>query len=111
MKFIAPKFESATTVQCEVYRQLANLGIQTEAEYKTSGCRFDLVVIQDGKVVAIIETKKAYVKPGPPREGRQFKKYSSFGIPLIYTLGLGQVPDTIEQVKKIINYIDKDLEV
>lgn len=101
-RFIKPKFALATTVQCEVYRQLTNLGIQVEAEYKALKCRFDLVVVKDGEIVAIIETKKAYVKPGPPRKGRQFQKYASFGIPLIYTLGLEQVADTIEEVKKLI---------
>lgn len=109
MTFVVPRYPSATTVQCEVYRQLSNLGIQVEAEYKFNGCRFDLIVVKAGKIVAIIETKKTYVKPGPPREGRQFKKYASFGIPLIYTIGLEQVANTIEEVKKLLNTVDKDL--
>ena len=58
MNFIQPRFSSATTVQCEVYRQLSNLGIEAEAEYKVNGSRFDLVVIKNGRIIAIIETKK-----------------------------------------------------
>lgn len=105
--FTRPKFASATTVQCEVYRQLSNLGIEVLAEYKSYGSRFDLVVIKDGKIVAIIETKK-YAKPGPNR-GKQYEKYKSYGIPLIYTRGMEQVADTIQEVKKLLNMVDKDL--
>lgn len=106
MRFVKPRFPSATTVQCEVYRQLTNLGIRVEAEYKCNGSRFDLIVIRDGKIVAIIETKKRYVKPGPPREGRQFKKYSTYGVPLLYTIGLEQVADTIKEVEKLLLVVD-----
>lgn len=95
MIYVKPSTHNATTVQCEMYRKLINNGIPVEVEYKIKGSRFDLIVVKNGKVIAIVETKKATKNH---KLGKQYKKYSSYGVPLFYVRGMIQVSGTVKQL-------------
>lgn len=111
-KFVKPKNENATQIQCEVYRRLKDLNIEVYVEYKSYKSRFDLITVRNNKIISIIETKKKKLKGKPcAYDNRQREKYMAFNIPLFYVIGMEQVNEIIEQIKILHKVVDKDLEV
>lgn len=109
MKFIKPRRLPEANIQAEVYRQLRNQGIKCCLEYRiyieSMNChiRADVVIIQDGDIIAIIECKSRKEDGEPNKSGRQYKKYKELGIPFIYCMTFKQVPKIIN---KIISLLD-----
>lgn len=64
-------------------------------------CRFDILIFKDWVSCAIIEVKK------PWREikeyGRQYIKYKSYWMPLIYCNSFDDIEDIISQIEKIVD--------
>ena len=91
---------SEAQIQAECYRRLRNLGIEVYLEYKHRNCRFDLVVVENGEIVVIVEIKnhQRHYDPARTFKTKQFKKYSSLGIPLVYCLSWDELEKTISQI-------------
>lgn len=91
-----PEKISEFEVQAWLFASLKDVGINVRGEvivhtglnisgYKVA--RFDLVVFKEGKAAMIIEVKDKMPRKGVNQDSRQFKKYSSFGLPLYYVHG------------------------
>jgi hypothetical protein len=112
MLFISKKMTEAN-IQAECYHQLRLLGIKSCLEYKThtkdgKECRFDMVVLKEINdqyhIIAIVEFKNNrkeydYIISGH----KQYAKYSSFDIPLIYCRRREGIPETVDKIVQLIN--------
>lgn len=115
-----PIYESEFEVQAEIYSILKNLGYDIRGEVSTNyNARFDLVVFENQTARCLIEVKKNRMIENIPKRRsnlyrrKQFKKYSNFGIPLIYCFGKSEIPSCIDKVVKIMQdklYADSFIE-
>lgn len=101
MQFNFPKRLPEANIQAEIYRRCKELDIECYLEYKHEHCRFDIVIVRDELIIGIIEVKNS-VRTKINKRTRQYKKYSSYGVPLHYCLGQNYVDSTINQ---IINWL------
>jgi len=102
-------------IQAECYHQLRLLGIKTCLEYKTrtadgQGCQFDMVVLKEleynqYEIIAIVEFKnhKKEYDFIEAMKTKQYYKYSSFGIPLIYCRRREELQSTVDKIVQLIN--------
>ena len=86
------KFNHKLDVRGEVHYKMPTYG-----ELKASSSRFDLVVFKNGEAICIIEVKNNK-KTKINENTRQFKKYSKFGIKLIYCMNMGFVNEVVQEV-------------
>jgi len=96
---------SEGTIQAECYHRLRLLDIESHMEHRHENCRFDLVIVKDGNILAIIEFKnyaRDYSHRKRLRNSKQFQKYSSYGVPVIYCRKMEEVDQTIEKIKGIM---------
>jgi hypothetical protein len=61
------------------------------------GCRFDVVIVKDNKIVGIIETKANYHGETSP----QIERYKEFGVPVFFCRNMGEVPKAVQFAKKV----------
>jgi len=115
MQFVSPRNLPSAEVQAEVYRRLRALGIECHLEHRIPGaagyrktwrtCVFDLVVVFDWKIVAIVECKRRLVDDAD-RDSRQRTKqaaaYRQFGIPLFWCFGWEEIQKTVEEVRNLL---------
>lgn len=81
-------------IQAEFYRLCRQNDVKILLEVKYQNCRFDAVVFNNDKPFAIVEIKnygKKCTERGLKRTGRQWLKYSSYGIPVIEVLNSRQI--------------------
>lgn len=108
-----PSKASEFEVQAELYWCLKDLhGVNVRGNvpaiaidgYATPKCFFDLVAFTDDNApVAIIECKnRKDNSPDLPLRGRQFRRYSSFGIPLLLCDRMREVAATAEKVLNLL---------
>jgi hypothetical protein len=112
MKIKYPKKVSEFEIQAELYSLLKDEeGYDVRGEVRVDDrkqpkgyrqCRFDLVVYEDKVAKFIIEVKDRKPK-NFNKNTRQFKKYSSFGIPLFYCFGLDEIPKFYQIAYDIFN--------
>ena len=108
MKFIKPNRLHESNIQAEAYRQLRNNNVKCCLEYSihcpefNSNIRADIILIKDNKITAIIECKSRKRNKEPNYKGRQYKKYQSLGLPIIYCMDFS---DAINIMSKIKDYI------
>ena len=108
VKFIRPNRLHEANVQAEVYRQLRNNDIKCCLEYRIHcpkyNCivRADIVIIRDGLITAIIECKSRKSDKKPNYSGRQYKKYKSIGIPVIYCMDFKQAINILDEIQDFI---------
>ena len=109
MEYKPIKKYSEATIQAELYHRLRLLNIDCILEYPHLApdnrmARLDCVIVKDRQIVAIVEIKRR-TKGYDYQNTRQFKKYSSFGVPLIYCFGYHQIDETIKKIQEILlNY-------
>jgi hypothetical protein len=96
---------NSANVQAELYRRLRARDINCRLEYTYQNCRFDLVVIVDGYIVALTECKNTKTKLFPNKNGRQYKKYSLFGLPLLYCLNMDEIDDTVKLILVVLQRV------
>jgi hypothetical protein len=96
-----PTHFSEFEIQAELYGLLRNMKLDVRGELHQKPCRFDLVVFDGKKAVCIIEVKKWVLKKEPTKT-KQFKKYSNYGLPVIYCVNMEDVPNTLDRVKQVI---------
>jgi len=94
-------------LQAECYYRLKLLSIESYLEYRHKNCRFDMIIPKGNKIIAIIEFKAYRRSHSNLRSGntKQFKKYSSYGIPVIYCKGKDEIDQTINQIKQLFYHI------
>ena len=94
---------SSANVQAEFYHMCRNADINIRLEYRADHCRFDLVVYNDNyDILAIIEAKNKSTKNAQiNKSGRQYKKYNSFGVPVVYLMNFADLEKKFNFVKKL----------
>jgi hypothetical protein len=96
-------------VQAYLYEQLRSLRHNVRGEIKTKcgTCRFDLVVVEDGRPVRLIEVKKGQppinlkkvVRAVKHSRRKQIARYEQFGLPVDSVCGLAEAKQYVEQVR------------
>lgn len=96
-------------IQATLYNKLKLLryDVRGEVTIKIRGakkgfrqCRFDLIVFNlDKQPICIIEVKNNGKIPS--RDGRQFLKYSAFGLPLLYCVDLKNIDYVIYLIEML----------
>ena len=111
MKFTPKKRISEANIQAEVYYRLKRLGINCYLEYKHEHCRFDMVIVNDDDIIAIIEFKSRIKKIGIINtQSRQYNRYLSYGLPIIYCTCMDEVDKTVIAILKFFTLIPNEAE-
>lgn len=101
MKICYPKKQSEFEIHSRLFQKLLDDGFDARAEvlyidkkapkgYRQ--CRFDIVIFENQVATKIIEVKN-YVKTN--FDTRQDKKYSAFGLEIIYCTSIESIEDVI----------------
>lgn len=104
-EIIRKKAYAEANIQAEFYKLCRDSKIQILLEVKYEDCRFDAVVFLEDVPVAIVEVKNfsyATSMRGLNKTGRQFKKYSRYGMPVIALLNSKQIIPRFNQLLEII---------
>jgi len=109
---------SEANIQAECYYRLRLLKIPCCLEYiiknpktKNKYYRLDIAILKKVNkqfhIIAIVEIKnRTYPENGINKNTRQYRRYSSLGLPLIYCLNSIQIDKTIKKIRKVYdNYI------
>lgn len=89
---------SSCQVGMEFYRRCVGMGMCLRSEYKLKNCRFDAVLVKHGHVILIIEYKN-FKKERTSVVTRQSKKYSQFGVDILYVLDMSKIFDCLNIAK------------
>jgi len=89
-------------IKCLLFSELLKFGFEVVAEVKINFSRYDLVVYDGSEPVVGIEVKNRPAQT-PSKHGRQYRRYESNRLPVIYCMGLRLIDDTVEQVQAIFN--------
>jgi len=108
MKFIKPNRLHESNIQAEAYRQLRNNNIKCCLEYRIYCPEFncniqaDIVIIKDSLILAIIECKSRKRNKTPNTKGRQYLKYQSLNIPVVYCMDFNEAVNIMDIIKDYI---------
>lgn len=92
---------SEATIQAEFYHRCRESKIRCYLEYKYERSRFDAVLYDENKnIYAIVEFKSRTKECGINKDGRQYKKYSQYKIPIIYVMNIKAVELAIIYIKQ-----------
>lgn len=102
---LKPKLTEAK-IQCELYRQLTNLGYDVWPELpinigQDKKLRADLAVFKGEEFIVLIEVKKRNKKP-IRMESAQFKKYEATGQPFTYCRSMDEIDQTIQYIGSLV---------
>ena len=102
-------------IEAECYHQLRLLGIKSYLQYRTytkegETCIFDMIILKETdnkayEIIAIVEFKnhsKHYDYKNTSAT-RQYKKYSSFNLPLIYCHRREEIQETVDKIVQLYN--------
>lgn len=92
-------------IQAEFYMLCRRHGIQALLEVKYENCRFDVLVFNNDRPFAIVEVKNYSNRTsirGLKKNGRQYKKYTSYNIPLIEVLNSKQIIPKFQHLLTLI---------
>ena len=93
-------------IQAEFYLLCRKHKIPVLLEVKYMNCRFDAVIFCNDRPCAIVEVKnftEKTAKRGLKKNGRQYRNYTKFGIPLIQLLNSKQILKAFDDVLEIYN--------
>jgi len=102
MKIDTNKQLHQDNLKAEIYYQFRKRFVGKEigliCEYKTSGCRFDLIAFEteSEEAIGIIEVRRIDAKCEPNYSGNQCKKYSSFGVKLFYISSIDKISELLD---------------
>ena len=113
IKFIKPNRIPEANVQAEIYRKLRNRDIRCCLEYRMevpeygNYLRADIAVLVGDYIACLIECKSR-VNGKVNKNGRQYKKYLSLGLPTIYCMSIYDVNETVSRILDIIKNDNKE---
>jgi hypothetical protein len=90
------KYRKTSSVQVgmEFYRKCTNKGMHLYVEYRVGTSRFDAVLVKNNQVILIIEFKNSKKKVPNPNT-RQFQKYTSHGVDVLYVMDMQSVDSAV----------------
>ena len=101
IEFRPKKRVHSCNVQCEFYHKAILNGLTPFVEYKHLNCRFDVVLIANGYIFAIVEIKN-YIKPKQVKVNtRQLDKYCNLNTPIFLCKNFEDIEPIIEQCKEL----------
>lgn len=102
MNISYPKRHSEFEIQALLFSALQLLGYDVRGEVKSSPCRFDLVIFRNKEAICIIEVKK-WIKKKTPSKTKQYDRYMSYGLPLVYCGHIEDIQETVRKVQELIS--------
>ena len=91
----------SVNVQCEFYHRAKQNGLTPFAEYKHLNSRFDIVLITNGYIFAIVEIKN-YLDPNRGhRNVKQLNKYKGYNTPVFLCRNFDDIDPIIERCKEL----------
>lgn len=96
-------YNNIKNIWIEVRWEFTDYSIWERFNYKKwfQTCRFDILIFKDWISCAIIEVKRPWRKV--KEYWRQYIKYKSYGMPLIYCNSFEDIEPTIDKIKNIIS--------
>lgn len=110
-EFKEPRKIPEANIQAECYRQLTNKGIKCYLEYAIQGnrkagvrgARFDMIILKENTIVAIVEFKSRFIENADiNRPSKQLKRYESYGLPVILCCHMTKIPETIRKIEELV---------
>lgn len=101
MKFKPFRRLPEANITAHLFGELRKRSILCCLEYGHGPCRFDLVVIKNGDIVAIVEVKSAVRRTSA--SGAQLSKYMVHGVPVIKCVNLGGIEKCISLIEAILS--------
>ncbi len=107
MKFVRPKRLPEANIQAELYHELRKANIRCCLEYSMyceetrSNLRADIITIIGDDIGCIIECKSRGGNFAIDKEGKQYRQYRTFNIPLFYCMKFTHVKMTLESIIKL----------
>ena len=89
-------------IGAEFYHQCKLLNIGVYMEHVHENCRFDAVLIKNNKIILIVEFKNRSLgkELWINKEGRQFRKYSKYGVDIMYITNFSQIKEQVKIAKQ-----------
>ena len=95
---------SEANIQAELYNRLRLLGIKCYLEYAHENFRFDMVILNKDDIIGIVEIKSRTRNIGIVNKNtRQYRKYHSYGLPVIYCTNMSEINKSIERIKALFH--------
>ena len=109
-QIVAARKVAEANIQAEFYMLCRKHGVQVLLEVAHENCRFDAVVFVDDKAFLIVEVKNFSPRcsaRGLKKTGRQWNKYSRYGLPIIEILNSRQIMPKFQEVLRLISSLEK----
>lgn len=110
MIFTEPRRLPEVNIQAELYHQCKLRGITCFLGYRVKRpgehtCYFDAVILKDNRIACIVEVKSHLERYTVPRsrKTKQFRRYSSFGIPVLYLTRMDYMDLFFKQLTNILS--------
>ena len=89
-------------IQAELYHKLKLEGIESILEYKSDGCKLDLIVVKGRDIKCIIEVKSYTKNRLPNYHTKQIEKYKKFNLPIKICGSMSDIPNTLKFIKEYL---------
>lgn len=87
----------SANVQCEFYHRAKEVGLFPFAEYKHLNSRFDICIVVNGYIIAIVEIKN-YTKPEKQnRNKKQLDKYCGYNTPVFLCRNFDDIEAIVQE--------------
>lgn len=109
IKFFTPKYRAEANLQADFYHQCRTVGLHPYLEYSYQHCRFDCVIVDNGWIIAIVETKPS-PKHGRNRQTeRQLETYNYFSenTPIFLLTSNADIHKIIAKIQRIRKTLKK----
>ncbi len=108
--FNQPDYTPESEFVSAFYSECTKNKIFCQLEYVHDNCRFDAVIVYQGKIIYIIEFKRGIARRNDKaiRESNQIDKYARYGVPVEIVFSYGGVKCAIKRIKKYIAWIKRD---
>ncbi len=109
MKYKKPERKHEDNLKVELFVTCKHEGIKLELEYGYKNCRFDGVVVRQGRILAIVEIKNWTIQQAMKNKRdlpEQLKKYRKFGIPVLVLWSFNGIYRAMERIKELALFHD-----